>query len=114
MIPDDESGLDGHTFRSFQLTPRSRASAIALAVAILVLGGVFVVFGLVLLVGLAAVGTVLGTGIMLYQRLTGRLPRFLRRETTARRSLDPSREIFPESPSSARPLHNDERLPPET
>ena len=112
MTADDNPGGEERAFRSFQLTARSRASAFALAVAVVALGGVFLVFGLVLLVGLAAVGTVLGAGVMAYHRLTGKWPRFLRRGAPSRPALDPSREVFPENTSSQRGEPSDTRLPP--
>lgn len=100
-------------YRSLQISTRSRASAIALAIAIIALGGVFLVFGLVLLVSLAAVGTVLGAGLMAYHRLTGRWPRFLRQSAAPRRTLDPTREVFPEDTTGSTRSHpNDSQLPP--
>jgi hypothetical protein len=112
MTDDDNPGGEERAFRSVQLTARSRASAFALAVAIIALGGVFLVFGLVLLVGLAAVGTVLGAGVMAYHRLTGKWPRFLRRGSPPRPALDPSREVFAENTSRRRAEPSDTRLPP--
>lgn len=112
MTEDDNPGAGERGFRSFQLTARSRASAFALAVAVIALGGVFLVFGLVLLVGLAAIGTVLGAGVMAYHRLTGRWPRFLRRGAPSRPALDPSREVFPETTPPRRGEPSDEPLPP--
>ena len=73
---------------------RPRPAAIALAAVALAIGAVFVAFGIVLLLGLAALGTAIGTGVLLYRALTGR------RGDRARRSelpsdLDPSLEVFP-------------------
>jgi hypothetical protein len=70
------------------------AATIALAAVALALGAIFVAFGIVLLLGLAAVGTVVGAGVLVFRRLTGRVPgrpdgpRF---DT----GLDPSLEVFP-------------------
>lgn len=95
--------------RSVHITTRSKAGAIALAIAVIALGGVFVVFGLVLLLSLAAVGTVIGAGVMAYHKLTGRWPRSLRAQPAQKQTLDPSQEVFPSRHPS--PTHND-RLPP--
>ncbi|MDQ3811876.1 MAG: hypothetical protein M3336_16460 [Chloroflexota bacterium] len=69
-------------------------SALALAVAALVLGGVLLTFGLLLLVGLAAVGAAIGAGFALYHKLTGRVPRVLQYRRRAS-DLDPALEVFP-------------------
>lgn len=83
--------------RLLLVQPRSRAGAIAFAIAVLAIGGVFIVFGLVLLLALAAAGTVLGAGILLYRRLTGRLPRFLRTAAPPpSRSAEMGLEVFPD------------------
>ena len=85
--------------RLLLVQPRSRAGAIAFAIAVLAIGGVFIVFGLVLLLALAAAGTVLGAGILLYRRLTGRLPRFLRTAApppSRSRSAEMGLEVFPD------------------
>ena len=95
--------------RGVHITTRSKAGALALAIAVIALGGVFVVFGLVLLLSLAAVGMVIGAGVMAYRKLTGRWPRSLRPQPAPTRTLDPSQEVFP-SPRRSTP-HND-RLPP--
>jgi hypothetical protein len=90
--------------------PRSRAGAIAFAIAVLAIGGVFIVFGLVLLLALAAAGTVLGAGILLYRRLTGRLPRFLRPAAPASsRSAEMGLEVFPDDAADSPRQHP--RLP---
>ncbi len=48
--------------RIVQIRTTNRASAIALGIAAVAIGGVFFVFGLMLLGGLAAVGAVVGRG----------------------------------------------------
>ena len=80
--------------RIYGINVRNRPAAIALAAVALAVGAVFVAFGIVLLLGLAAVGATIGTGVLLYRALTGR------RVGRARRSelssdLDPSLEVFP-------------------
>jgi hypothetical protein len=66
----------------------------ALAAAALALGAVFVAFGIVLLIGLAAVGAIAGVGVMLFRSLTGRRGGRLR-AGHAKPDLDPSLEVFP-------------------
>jgi hypothetical protein len=82
--------------RVYGLDVRSRPAAIALAAVALAAGAVFVAFGIVLLLGLAVVGTVVGAGMLLVRSLTrggrGRLER-----PSADRELDPRLEVFPES-----------------
>jgi hypothetical protein len=96
--------------RLLLVQPRSRAGAIVFAIAALAIGGVFVVFGLVLLLALAAAGTVLGAGILLYRRLTGRLPRFLRfAAPRTSRSEELGREVFPDG--AAETQRHQPRLP---
>lgn len=113
MSTDSSPGPGEPVFRSFQITTRNRFGAIALAIAVIALGGVFVIFGLVLLAGLAVVGTVVGAGLMLYRRLTGRWPGNLSRGGASRSALDPSREVFSNDVSSVdRSVHNDSQLPP--
>lgn len=85
-------------YRIIQLRTSNRASAIALGIAAVALGGVFLVFGLMLLLALAAVGTLVGAGLVLYHRLTGRLPRFLRSKSSPARSLHPELEVFAAEP----------------
>lgn len=89
--------------------PRHRARTLALAALALGAGALLLAFGLVILAGLAVTGTVVGGGIMLYHRITGRWPRSLHVTTyvgtigdqQARRDaapgLDPSQEVFPAS-----------------
>lgn len=111
MNRDFQSG-EGPSFRSFQLTARNRVGAIALAIGILLLGGVFVIFGLVLLVALAAAGTLLALGVGIYRRLTGRWPRFLAGGRSRQRTMDPTLEVFPGSARDGGRRHNDSSLPP--
>ncbi|HUF31381.1 MAG TPA: hypothetical protein VMM77_12085 [Gemmatimonadaceae bacterium] len=91
-------------YRIVQISTTNRAGAIALGIAAVAIGGVFVVFGLMLLIGLAAVGTLVGAGLVLYHRLTGRLPSFLRGKTQPARTLHPELEVF-----AAEPLESEKR-----
>lgn len=84
--------------RIVQIRTTNRASAIALGIAAVAIGGVFFVFGLMLLLGLAAVGAVVGAGLILYHRLTGRLPGFLRGKSKPSASLHPELEVFAGEP----------------
>jgi hypothetical protein len=94
--------------RTFGLRVRSRAGALALGLAALVVGGVFLAFGLALLLGLGAAGLVLVAAAALYRKLTGRGPRIVWARGGAP-GLDPSKEVFPPDrgaqgpPSTSRP-----------
>ena len=88
-------------FRIIRLNVANRPGAVALAIAAVAVGGVFLVVGLTLLLSLVALGAVVGTGLVLYHKLTGRLPG--RRHQEARPdSLDPRREVFPTSVPAGR------------
>jgi hypothetical protein len=87
--------------RIYSLNTRSRPARIALAVAALAVGAVFVAFGVFLMLGLAAVGTVVGAGVLLFRVLTGRTSRRIHAPPIDP-ELDPSLEVFPE-PSAAEP-----------
>ena len=87
--------------RVYGLSVRSRPAAIALGVAALAAGAVFVAFGIFLLLGLAAVGTVVGAGVLTFRALTGRGPNRLQ-PSRAKLDLDPSLEVFRAEP----PPHN--------
>ena len=84
--------------RIYGLTVQNRIGAIALGIAALAAGGVFLVFGIALLVAVSVVGLTLGAGVMVYRRLTGR--GVLQTGGGARAiRLDPSKEVFPADPS---------------
>jgi len=68
----------------------SRGKTIALAIAAVVFGGVFLAFGIALLATLAAIGTVVAAGMAVARLVRGR-PAVPMRE----RPLDPSMEVFP-------------------
>lgn len=100
--------------RIVQIRTTNRASAIALGIAAVAIGGVFFVFGLMLLLGLAAVGTLVGAGLVLYHRLTGRLPRFLRGKRQPSRSLHPELEVFAAEPRARGELETEMPDTPQT
>ena len=87
--------------RLVHLNVRHPAAAVAVAIAALAIGGVLFAFGLVLLLGLVVAGSVVGTAIVLYRKLTGRLPGFPGGARRERVTLDPSLEVFPD-PQGAR------------
>ena len=80
--------------RLYKLNVRNRPAAIALAVAALAIGAVFVALGIILLLGLAAIGTVIGAGFVLYRSLIRRNSRQLRAPHPDA-ELDPSLEVSP-------------------
>lgn len=83
------------------LTGRNKVGAIALGIAALAVGGVFLAFGLALLIAVVVVGAALGAALILYRRLTGRGVPWL--GTSARASrLDPANEVFPADGSGGR------------
>src|SRR5688572_8502738 len=77
----------------------SRGKTIALAIAALAVGGIFLALGVALLATLALVGTAVAAGVALVRLVRGR-PSLPRRE----RSLDPSMEVFPADSEKARRL----------
>jgi hypothetical protein len=86
------------------LNIRSRPAAIALAAAALAVGAVFVAFGVLLLLGLAVLGTVVGAGVLAFRSLTGRGTEPLR-TPHADPELDPSLEVFPPQSAAQPPPH---------
>ena len=85
--------------RIYRINVRNRPAAMALAAAALAVGAVFIAFGIVLLAGLAVVGTLIGGGVALYRALTAR-----RHDRLAgydhRFDLDPSLEVRSAEPPS--------------
>ena len=100
--------------RVVNIAPKSRLGMAALAAGVIVVGGTLLVIGAALLLALAATGAVLGTGFVLYNRLTGRgraaaeLRERLRAEQSsqwARNGLDPRLEVHAaDATRVARPL----------
>lgn len=88
--------------REFRLSTGTKLGALVLGTVLLVVLGVFLAFGFVLLLGLAAAGLVLGTGAALYRRLSGR-PSVERSAAAYRRGLDPTLEIEPPPPGVSPP-----------
>jgi hypothetical protein len=68
-------------------------AAAALAIALLALGGVFLVLGLALLATIGVAGGVAAAGYLAWRRLTGRGP--VLPPATARHGLDPRMEVTP-------------------
>lgn len=89
----------------YSLTVRNRFTATLLALAVLGAGAALLVVGFALLAGLAVAGGVLGTGVMIYNRLRGTRPT-LPGAVGGRREmpLDPSLEVFPAGTSADRAL----------
>lgn len=78
-------------------TTGSKLGALLLGIVLLLAVGVFLAFGFVLLLGLAAAGLILGTGAALLRRLSGRAAA----QPDARQGrgdLDPSLEVSPPPP----------------
>ena len=75
----------------------SRGKTIALAIAAVAVGGVFLAFGIALLATLAVVGTLVATGLAVARLVRGR-PALPGRG----RALDPSMEVFPTSADESR------------
>jgi hypothetical protein len=89
--------------RAYGFNVRNRPATIALAAVALSLGAVFLAFGIVLLLGLAAVGAVIGTGAFLVRSLTRR--RFGPVSgSRADHELDPALEVFPVDQAASKPL----------
>jgi hypothetical protein len=73
----------------------SRGKTIALAIAGILIGGVFLVLGLALLASLFAAATIVGAGVMLRRAFRGR-----RTPQPREIALDPSMEVFPPEQAS--------------
>jgi hypothetical protein len=91
--------------RLYGFNVRNRPAGIALAAVALSLGLVFVAFGIVLLLGVAAVGAVVGAAVVLVRSLTGRGSARPGRPRPDR-ELDPALEVFPVDHAAAKPLPN--------
>lgn len=95
-------------------TLRGKVQTYALVAAALAAGALLIAFGLIVLAGLAVVGTIAGGAIAAYHRVTGRWPRFLHvrtyvgplgspdPESDGALGLDPSKEVFPPTPDAPR------------
>ncbi len=80
--------------REVRLTTGNKLAVIALGAVLLVVVGVFLAFGFLLVLGLAAAGLLLGVGTALYRMLTGRQPS-VPRQTRSQHGLDPALEVAP-------------------
>lgn len=80
----------------------SRGKTIALALAALAVGGVFLALGIALLASFAIVGAVAAAGMAMMRLLKGR-PSLPPHE----RPLDPSMEVFPPATGETRRLEGD-------
>ena len=80
----------------------SKLAALILGVVVFLAVLVFLAFGFVLVLGLAAAGVILGAGAALFRRLSGR-PAVLHDARAARHNLDPSREVSPPPRTLDRP-----------
>lgn len=79
--------------RLYTFTTRNRGSSLLVGLLVLGAGLALLVLGLALLAGVAIVGGVLGTGIVAYRMLRGKLhPPLERPSSTA--NLDPALEVF--------------------
>jgi hypothetical protein len=96
--------------RIHNISVRSRPAAIALAAAALAGGAVFIAFGIVLLLGLAAIGSAVGAGVLLVRALTGR--RGGRLHGAPHLELDPALEVFPIDQEAPTPLPPHKRTTP--
>lgn len=85
--------------REIRLSTKTKLAAVALGAVLIVVVGVFLAFGLLLLMGLAVAGLILGVGVALYRGLTGRAPA-PRGQVYPRTGLDPALEVNP-PPASA-------------
>lgn len=88
--------------REFRSSMGGKLGAIVAGALLLVLVGVFLAFGFVLLVGVAAVGLLVGLGAALLRRLTGRGPARLD-GAGSRAGLDPSMEVKAPPPTLDKP-----------
>ena len=81
------------SMRVYKLEGGGGAKGAGLAIAIVGLGVLVVGFGLALLLVLGTVGALIGTGVMLYRRLTGRSVPIIR-GARATAQVDQSLEVF--------------------
>ena len=92
--------------RSYQLSIRSRAGAIALGIAVVVIGIVVIASGIALLIGVALIAAIVAGGAMLIRKLFGhRTPPAVRRTSAA--GFDPALEVFPPEIHEGRPRLSD-------
>lgn len=80
--------------REFRSSMGGKLGAVVAGTVLLVVVGVFLAFGFLLLLGLAAAGLLLGIAAALLRRLTGRA-RVPRNALRPRHGLDPALEVEP-------------------
>ena len=90
----------------YTFTTRNRGASLLVGLLVLGAGAALLVLGLALLAGIAIVGGVLGTGIVLYRALRGKQAVPLDRPTHVG-DLDPSLEVFAD-PRAIPPSTSDE------
>lgn len=90
--------------RIYKLDGGGGAKGAGLAIAIVGVGVLVVAFGLALLLVLGTVGAVIGAGVLLYHRITGRTVPSIR-GTRATTQVDPTLEVFaPDAVITDRPV----------
>ncbi len=96
------------SIRVYKLDGAKGVQASVVGLLLIGVGAVIVAAGLALLIVVALAGAALGTGYILYRRLTGKsIPGLPGREASTR--LDPALEVF--ATSAEEPDHADERTP---
>lgn len=88
--------------REFSSGTRGKLGAVVAGTVLLIVVGVFLAFGFLLLLGLAAAGLLVGIAAALLRRLTGR-NRVPRDALRPRHGLDPAREVEPPPPTLDKP-----------
>ena len=98
--------------RSYELSVRSRAGAIALGITVVVLGIVVIVSGIALLIGLALIAVVVAGGAILLRKLFGhRAPSPPPVRRTGSPGFDPALEVFPPAINEPSPRLGDPARP---
>jgi hypothetical protein len=93
--------------RLYTLTIKNRVAAVAIAIAVLGLGAVFLTVGLALLAGLAVAGGVLGAGYSLVRRLRGDKSAVAGSVEGQIGDLNPMLEVRATRPAIVGPVEND-------
>ena len=88
--------------RSYRVNVRGGAGAIALGIAVVVIGTVVVVSGLALLIGVALIAALLVGGAITLRKIFGQ-PHSRAPHRPGNRGFDPSLEVFPTEMQDARP-----------
>ncbi len=96
--------------RSYRLSIRSRAGAIALGIVVVAIGLVVIVSGLALLIGVVLIAGLLAGGAILLRRAFGRPGQASVRQSGVQR-FDPSLEVFPPGPADPGPRTPDRIRP---